>query len=74
MPLESKLQGYELESPPAYTSYAPPLRDAPLLRGAPEEELGLQAIGLVPEPQAWPAMPETCLQRQEATLPIGEVV
>ena len=66
-----ELMGYTEEPLPPFTPYAPPMLDQPLMAGAIEEQQGPHPTGLVPDLSEWLAMPDSCLLRSQADLPIG---
>ena len=63
--------GYTEEPLPPFTPYAPPMLDQPLMEGAIEEHQGPHPIGLVPDLSELLDMPDACLLRHLADLPIG---
>lgn len=72
VPLKFKLLGYEEEPWGPIPSYLPPLLDQPLMEGAEEESAG-PAIpaGIVPLPEAFPAMPGCFTRTPYESLPIA---
>ena len=73
IPLEYKVLGYEAETFPGLTLYAPPLMEQPLMAGAQEELPEQYPSGILSASEADSAsvMPESCRQMPYVALEVA---